>query len=52
MTTEGDYVTLTVEDYTELLKDQELLFALKAAGVDNWEGYEIALEEMERNNDD
>ena len=41
----------TYSDHTvELESDRELLYALQAAGVDNWEGYEIALEEME--NDD
>ena len=31
----------------ELRKDQKLLFALQAAGVDNWEGWDIALESLE-----
>lgn len=32
------------EEYRTLLKDQRLLGALQGAGVDNWEGYGIAME--------
>ncbi len=41
------YERITVEELKELLKDQRTLRALEAAGVDNWEGYEIALENLE-----
>lgn len=34
-------------DMDELRRDSAKLNALEAMGVDNWEGYEIALEEME-----
>lgn len=37
-------VTISQEEYDELIKAQEWLFALEAAGVDNWDGYEEALE--------
>ena len=39
-----DTVTIPIEEYEELQEDQNFLNALRAAGVDNWEGYEIALE--------
>lgn len=35
--------TLTHAEYQELKRDSEKLAALKAAGVDNWEGYGEAL---------
>lgn len=40
-------ITIPVEDYNELVRDQNFLNALYAAGVDNWEGYEIAQEANE-----
>lgn len=35
-------VTLTQSEYNNFLKDRRFLNALYAAGVDNWEGYSIA----------
>jgi len=35
-------VELTQDEYNTLAKDQEFLRCLQAAGVDNWEGYEVA----------
>ena len=32
--------------YKELLKAEKKLEALEAAGVDNWDGYEIAMEQF------
>jgi len=40
-------VTITTEEYEALLADSKLLQALQNAGVDNWEGYEFAREEMD-----
>lgn len=40
-------ITLSLEDYAKLLADQQFLEALRAAGVDNWEGYEYAQEMLE-----
>lgn len=37
-------VTISLSEYNELIEDQELLQALQAAGVDNWDGYDLALE--------
>lgn len=36
---------LAHREYKELIEDQELLNALRSAGVDNWEGYDIVMEE-------
>ena len=39
-------VTISKEEYDQLIKDQEFLEALRGAGVDNWEGYDYAIEIM------
>jgi len=38
-------ITITKEEYEELHRRERKLIALENAGVDNWEGYEIAMEE-------
>lgn len=30
--------------YDQFVEDQDFLYAIKAAGVDNWEGYSYAIE--------
>ena len=40
-------VTIPKERYEELLKSEKRLQALEAAGVDNWEGFAYAIEQME-----
>ena len=35
-------ISITKERYEELLQAEEDLQALEDAGVDNWEGYELA----------
>ena len=37
-------ITITEKEYNQLIKGQEFLQSLEAAGVDNWEGYDYALE--------
>jgi len=39
-------VTLTQEEYGDLMKKSETLDALRAHGVDNWEGYEDAIDDI------
>ena len=39
-------MTITKLEYEELLEESEFLAALRAAGVDNWVGYEFALESL------
>ena len=43
MTTEGT-VTITEDEYSELIEDSQFLAALRAAGVDNWNGYDHAID--------
>jgi hypothetical protein len=45
-------ITIGVSEYMVLLKDQSFLNCLKRAGVDNWSGYEYALELLEEDEDD
>ena len=35
-------VTITKKEYDQFVEDTRWLRALEAAGVDNWEGYDIA----------
>ena len=38
-----DTVTISKKEYDELRKDSEILQALYANGVDNWDGYSDAV---------
>ena len=40
-------VLITKKEYDQLINDQSFLNARHAAGVDSWEGYEIAQEESD-----
>lgn len=40
-------ITIAMESYVELIRDSRFLAILEAMGVDNWEGYEAAQEQME-----
>jgi chromosome segregation ATPase len=44
-----DSFSISEEHYNELLSRSNFLTKLEAAGVDNWEGYEIAQEDDENN---
>jgi len=37
-------VIITQEEYDKLVDDSKFLEALMAAGVDNWDGYDYAIE--------
>jgi len=37
-------IKITKKEYEELKSSQTLLFALQGAGVDNWEGWDDAIE--------
>lgn len=40
-------ITITLKEYLKLKEDSTLLNALEGAGVDNWEGYDSAIEALE-----
>ena len=42
-----DEITITLSEYEDLLDDRLRLLALEGAGVDNWSGYEDAMEILE-----
>jgi phage pi2 protein 07 len=37
-------ITITKDEYDELIEDRKFLDCLRSAGVDNWEGYDFAIE--------
>ena len=37
-------ITISKKEYEQLQKDQWFLQCLQGAGVDNWEGYDYAIE--------
>lgn len=39
-----EVVTISKDEYEQLLEDSSFLQCLEAVGVDNWEGYEEARE--------
>lgn len=47
-----DTVTITRKEYDQLVKDSEWLSCLEAVGVDNWEGYDCALEMLHEDDED
>ena len=41
-------ITITQKEYEDLLEASHKLEALEAAGVDNWDGYDDAMEALDR----
>jgi len=41
-----EMISIPMKTYDQLIKDQKWRQALEAAGVNNWEGYELALESI------
>jgi|TARA_R110000822_G_scaffold12213_1_gene44344 hypothetical protein len=41
-------VTITRAEYTQLLEDRDFLNALNEAGAEEWEGYQTALDAIEK----
>lgn len=39
-----EYITIKLKDWEEVCDDSHLLKCLQAAGVDNWDGYDYAIE--------
>jgi hypothetical protein len=40
----GPTITITTKEYEGLLEDRAMLICLQNAGVDNWQGYDYAME--------
>ena len=45
-------VTISKKDYEELRRDSVMLSALEEFGVDNWQGYEDAMESINDDDDE
>jgi len=43
-------ITITRKEYKELKEDSDFLQALRAAGVDNWDGYDYAIDILNEDN--
>jgi hypothetical protein len=46
------YYELTEKEYTDLLQESKIVRALQNAGVDNWDGYSYAMQEVYGEDDD
>lgn len=46
---DNNTIVISKNEYDKLIEDRKLLRALQTAGVDNWEGYETALDYLESN---
>ena len=47
-----EMVSLSKAEYDELLEAKKMLSALRWAGVDNWDGYDYAMEILKELNPD
>lgn len=45
-------ITITMDDYEELVADHRFLECLQSASVDNWEGYDDAIEMFQEEGED
>ena len=52
MSDENRTITISKEEYQELLADAKLLKHLKGAGVDNWDGWDYAIEAMKADSEE
>lgn len=43
---DNDMVTISSNEYRDLLEDQRWRQCFQNAGVDNWEGYDYAMEDF------
>jgi hypothetical protein len=47
-----EFITITMDEYNDLIEAMEFLQCLEACGVDNWNGYSDAVEMFECDEDD
>lgn len=40
----SETVTISKDEYNDLIESQKMLLCLQDAGVDNWDGYDFAFE--------
>jgi|WetSurMetagenome_2_1015567.scaffolds.fasta_scaffold00725_33 hypothetical protein len=46
---DDETITISKKEYNEMKHDSDVLSALYRAGVDNWDGYDYAMEMLEDN---
>lgn len=44
----GEEITILKEDFEEMQRELYMLECLRAAGVDNWDGYDYAIDEYRK----
>ena len=49
---DSETITISKEEYDQLVKDSDFLNALQSVGVDNWEGYSDAFDFLENSDED
>lgn len=47
-----EMITIPKKEYERLSKRSEWLYALEAVGVDNWEGWDIAIDIFDEQNEE
>jgi len=45
------YIQIPIKEYNKLCRDSDFLNCLERAGVDNWDGYEFALEDYQEDSE-
>lgn len=45
---EKEFVTITQKRYEELLQTERFMRALEVSGVDNWDGYDFAVDILDQ----
>lgn len=48
---ETELITISKREYNQLVNDSFKLNCLESAGVDNWDGYDYAMEMMQDDDD-
>lgn len=51
MSLDESEIMISREVYEELLPNQRFLDALREAGIDNWQGYDIAMEMLDEDDE-
>lgn len=46
-----EMITISLKEYIQLKKDSDWLYYLECAGVDNWDGFDYALELKKQDED-
>ena len=50
--TDEETITISKSEYEQLVSDSNFLTCLRGAGVDNWDGYDFAVEDFQSMEDE